>query len=160
MNEKKPLCNYNGMLEELHDGDVIANAGLAWKEITGSAKTMVPGEGYAANKTSLQTFTLPVSCAFGKIMRIAGVGTGLWKIAQNADQIIRYGANSSEPGTDGSLASSLQRDSVELLCILEDLEFQVISYVGSLIIGAVGICGLPVWDDAIQWNDTKQWKDS
>lgn len=118
----------------LQSGDTLPGV-MAWSEITAASKSMVPNEGYRANRTTLQTFTLPASCAVDKFLSVTGVGIGLWKIAQNAGQKIYFGTVTTETGTGGYLASTHARDCVTLQCVEADTAFQAISFVGDLSAG-------------------------
>jgi len=47
-----------------------------------------PNTGYKANSGAQVVITLPSDVAVGDVVRVSGVGTGGWKIAQNAGQSI------------------------------------------------------------------------
>jgi len=106
--------------------------GITWNEVTGTAQAAAADNGYICNNAALVTVTLPSTCAVGKTIRIAGKGTGLWKIAQNAGQQIIFGNKNSTSGTPGYIAALYQYDSVELLCITADTVFSVTYAVGDL----------------------------
>ena len=106
--------------------------GITWNEVTGTAQAAAVDNGYICNNAALVTVTLPSTCAVGKTIRIAGKGTGLWKIAQNAGQQIIFGNKNSTSGTSGYIAALYQYDSVELLCITADTVFSVTYAVGDL----------------------------
>src|SRR5690606_41586834 len=91
-----------------------------------------PNNGYRANNAGLVTLTLPVTAAVGTVIRVAGKGAGGWLIAQNAGQTIHFGVVDTSTGAGGSLASTLQYDSVELLCTVADTEWTVLSVIGNL----------------------------
>lgn len=63
--------------------------GVIWVDVTGTSAQAVSNTGYLANNTAQVTITLPASPAVGDIVRVSGVGTGGWKIAQNAGQSIK-----------------------------------------------------------------------
>ncbi|MBL8341893.1 MAG: hypothetical protein JNL30_10530 [Rubrivivax sp.] len=63
-------------------------AALAWVQVAGTSQAMAPDTGYVATSTSLTTLTLPASPALGDIVVVNGVGSGGWKVAQNAGQFI------------------------------------------------------------------------
>lgn len=99
---------------------------LAWNNVTGTSDTMAADNGYVANNAGLVTLTVPVSCAFGKVIAVQGLGAGGWKIAQNAGQTIKFGSSTTTTGVGGSLASTNQNDSVWLLCVNADTDFSVL----------------------------------
>lgn len=106
--------------------------GLTWNEVTGTTQTAAVDNGYICNNAALVTVTLPSTCAFGKTIRIAGKGTGGWKIAQNAGQQIHFGDQSTTSGTSGYIASGYYRDAIELVCITTDTTFMVVGAVGTV----------------------------
>lgn len=103
---------------------------MTWTEVTTTSETAAPDNGYVANNASLVTITLPSVCAFGKIIRVAGKGAGGWSIAQNAGQNIIFGSQSTTTGVNGNIASINKNDAIELLCIVADTTFEVISSQG------------------------------
>jgi len=97
---------------------------------------MTSNVGYVANFSSLVTLQLPASPSFGDVVRVAGKGSGGWKITQGAGQIIRFGSLSTTTGTSGFLASEQIYDAAELLCISGggSAVFSVISSQGNLVV--------------------------
>jgi len=76
------------------NGGGLTNLGgtLVWQPVAGTARQAVPNVGYLANSSSLITITLPTSPNLGDVVRVAGSGTGGWKIAQNAGQAVLSGS--------------------------------------------------------------------
>jgi hypothetical protein len=109
----------------------ISGGGITWSVVT-SDGNLVADTGILANKGTLLTLTLPTTCAVGKTIRVAGMNAGLWKIAQNASQYIKFGNQTTTTGTGGYISSVLTYDAVELVCIEADLGFVVVSSVGNL----------------------------
>lgn len=114
----------------------IANSeGLSWVDVPGSSQAMVPNTGYVADDTVLVTLTLPVAAAFGTRLSVVGNGTGGWEIAQNAGQSIRFGsAGSTTVGVGGSLTSTNQFDTIQLLCVVANTTWNVIGATGNITI--------------------------
>lgn len=106
--------------------------GITWNEETGTSATMATDNGYVANNAALVTLTLPTTAAVGKTVRVAGKGAGLWRIAQNASEIIHFGNQDTTTGTGGSLTATHRRDAVELVCVVADTEWNVISSMGNI----------------------------
>lgn len=94
--------------------------GITWTNVTGTSQAMAINSGYVANNAGLVTLTLPSTAAVGSVIQVMGAGAGLWKIAQNASQLIRFGNVTTTTGTGGSLSAQLQFDSVQLVCIVAD----------------------------------------
>jgi len=87
-----------------------------------------------ANKSSgTLTLTLPTTAAVGKIIRVSGI-QNTWRIAQNASQKIHFGNITTTTGVGGYLENTHARDSVEIVCCVADLEWNVISSIGNITI--------------------------
>jgi hypothetical protein len=116
------------------DGSTNINIpSITWSVVTSDGNLAVD-TGTIANKGTLLTLTLPSTCAVGKMIRLVGMNAGLWKISQNANQIIHFGSTDTTTGAGGSIASTLAYDAVELVCCKENLEFVVVSCVGNITI--------------------------
>jgi hypothetical protein len=70
--------------------------------------------------------------AVGKVVAVAGLGAGGWKIAQNASQIIHFGDLATLTGTGGSIQSTNRYDNVMLLCIVANTEWTVLDHTGNI----------------------------
>jgi len=119
-------------------GDVTINStgggggGLTYTEITGTTQTMAVDNGYIANNVALVTFTLPAVAVVGKIVRVIGAGAGGWRISQNASGIIHFGNMDTTTGTGGYVASTHRRDSIELICVVANNEWNVMDSQGNI----------------------------
>lgn len=105
---------------------------FTWNVETGTSATMAVNNGYISNNASTVTFTLPSSAAVGDIIRVSGIGAGGWAVAQNAGQTIHFGNQSSTTGVTGSLASTHDRDSIYLVCVVADDDFNILSSIGNI----------------------------
>lgn len=113
--------------------DVASGGGmLQWTEVTGTSANMAVNNGYIANNAGLVTLTLPVTAVIGDIIRVTGKGTGGWSIAQNAGQTIFFGTSTTTTGVAGSLDSTEDRDTVELVCVTANDDWNVLSSVGNI----------------------------
>lgn len=109
------------------------STGIAWTEVTVTGPTaMAVNNGYVANNAGSVGLTMPATAAIGDIIRVAGKGAGGWSIGQNAGQTIHFGDQSSTTGAGGSVASTLQYDALEMVCITANTDFVVLSSVGNL----------------------------
>jgi hypothetical protein len=89
--------------------------GLVWSEITG-ATAALPNRGYFVNSATQVAVTLPSSgLVVGDTIRLVGVGSGGWRLSQNASQSIWVGSTSNPietwtnrvpPGGPSSIAMS------------------------------------------------------
>jgi hypothetical protein len=106
--------------------------GLTWAEVTGASQALVADNGYLANRGTLITFTLPGTCAQFAEIKITGMSAGLWKIAQNANQMIHFGSKTTTTGIGGYVSSLTNYDSVTLRCTVANLEFVIETATGNL----------------------------
>lgn len=106
--------------------------GIAWTEVTGTTQSAAVNNGYIANNAGLVTFTLPLTAAVGTPIRLAGKGAGGWRLSQNASQLINFGNKVTTTGVGGYLASSLQYDCIEILCIVANTTWVVLSSTGNI----------------------------
>ena len=103
-------------------------ASFLWSEVIVVGPTsMVANNGYVTNNAAPVTLTLPVTAAFGTLIRVAGKGAGGWIIAQNGGQNIQVGNVSSTVGVGGSIASTNAFDAIELLCTTANTTWTAIS---------------------------------
>ena len=65
-----------------------AGPGVTWVSTIGTTQQAASNTGYMTNNTSQVSITLPASPSVGDIVQVTGVGTGGWKITQNAGQSI------------------------------------------------------------------------
>lgn len=87
--------------------------------VTTPTQAMVSNTIYIANDpTSLVTLTLPATSAVGDIVSIVGASADGWSIAQAAGQQIQISPNHSTLGVGGSVASTNQYNSLNLICIV------------------------------------------
>jgi hypothetical protein len=113
-------------------GSQAISGGFTWNEVTGTSSGMAVNNGYIANNAGLVTLTLPASAALGSVIEVAGKGSGGWSIAQNSGQTIHFGAQNSTTGAGGSISSTLQYDTIRIVCTTADTDFVVLSSVGNL----------------------------
>ena len=104
----------------------IPSSTLPLNVITGTSQAMTTNNGYASNNAGLVTFTLPTTAAVGDLLPVVGMGAGGWLIAQNASQNIQVGNVSSTVGTGGSIASTNQFDSINLICTVANTTWQTL----------------------------------
>lgn len=110
------------------------NTSFTWTVTTVNA-SMVAFNGYIANKAGLLTMTLPTTAAVGDIFEITGINTAVgWRIAQNAGQTIYFGTGTTTTGAGGYIEATAIRDSVRLICVVANNDFNVISSIGNITI--------------------------
>ena len=104
--------------------------GLTWNS-SNTTQSMTADNGYVTTGSTLTTFTLPSTIAFGKTVEIAGNSTGLWQLNQNSGQQIRFG-NTATTVTSGILSATSQGDCIKLICVSADTSFIVTSSMGNI----------------------------
>lgn len=109
-----------------------SSGGITWTEVTGTSQTAAINNGYIANNAGLVTVTLPSTAAVGSLVAVSGKGAGGWRIAQNASGIIHFGNLDTTTGIGGRLDSTLTRDSVNLICVVANNEWNVTGATGNI----------------------------
>jgi hypothetical protein len=126
-----------GTVSTSASGSTVTITGSAsvfpWTVVTGASASMAVNNGYIANNGGTCVLTLPATAAVGSIIRVTGINNNTgWKIAQNSGQIIHFGDSDTTTGATGFLASSLTRDSVELVCVITNTDWNVLSVQGNV----------------------------
>lgn len=122
---------------ELPNAQVISFGPLAtllYSVVTGTTQQAAINTAYIANNSSTIVFTLPSTSSVGDTVKILGKGAGGFRINQNNNQKIHFGTIDTTTGVSGYIASTLQRDSIELICTEANTDFTVASCVGNFTI--------------------------
>ena len=107
--------------------------GITWTVVTGATQAMSVNSGYIANNAGTVIFTLPSTAAVGSVIAVTGINNNTgWQIAQNAGQTVHFGTLSTTTGAGGSLASTKTRDTIFLLCVVANTDFNVIDSIGNI----------------------------
>jgi len=111
----------------------VTGGGLSWTATSVNIPTMGVNNGYACiSPGGALTLGLPTTAGVGSILRVTLAGATSWQITQAAGQSIRLGSNVTTVGAGGSLTSTAQGDSVEIVCVVANTGFQVISSIGNI----------------------------
>lgn len=108
------------------------SSGFTWSVVTTNT-SMAVNNGYIINGGGLLTMTLPASAIPGDIVRIGGFSASGWSIVYGTNQIIHYGINDTTV-TTGSLSSAQRYDTVELINVVANTNWLVLSNQGNLTI--------------------------
>jgi len=106
--------------------------GLQWNAVAGTSQALVAGNAYVPQNVALTTFSLPVTAAFGDFFVISGVGSGGWTISQAAGQSVIVGNQTSTIGVGGSVSSTLQSDSIQIVCVVANTTFKAVDWTGNI----------------------------
>lgn len=111
----------------------VSGSGFSWNVVTSADNpvTLVAENGYIPKGASVVNFVLPAAAVIGDTYKIAGYGN-LWTLSQNAGQSITLGVSSTTTGVAGSLKATQVRDTVEIICVTTNTEFQVLNDVGNI----------------------------
>lgn len=106
--------------------------GLTWTVVTGATQAMTSNNGYIANRAGTVAFTLPTTSAVGDVIAVTGINTATgWSIAWTTNQQIFFGTATTTV-TTGSLASTNIRDTVYIVCVIQNLTWNVVSSIGNI----------------------------
>lgn len=108
--------------------NVSISGTVLWEVVTTDTSMSVQ-TGYITNSASLLTFTLPITANPGDTMRINCNSSGLWTIAQNSGQTIRFGVDTTTTSS-GNITSLNVGDSIEIICTVANTNFSVVSSIG------------------------------
>jgi hypothetical protein len=100
-----------------------------WQAVSGTSQAAVVETGYITQNSSLTTVTLPATAALGSTVSVQGQGTGGWTLAANTGQTIQYGQTATTSG--GSFSSAHQYDNIQVLCIVANTTWAVLSSVST-----------------------------
>lgn len=115
--------------------DLSVVPGVTWSVETGASVAGAVNRGYIANRAGLVTITLPDTAAVGSIIRVTGINTAVgWRIAQNAGETIYFGTSATTTGVGGYIEATNIRDSVEIVCVVADTDWNVLNSVGNITI--------------------------
>jgi len=110
-----------------------ASSIFTWNVVTDASQNLVANNGYIANNAGVSTMTLPAVATVGDTIKVTGMNNATgWKVAQNAGQSINISTVTTTVGASGYLQSSGTSDCIELLCIIANTGWQVISVVGNI----------------------------
>lgn len=109
---------------------ISATSGFVWEVIPDASAEAEPGKGFIPENAGLTTITLPATVDVGAVFSVQGKSAAGWVLQANTGQTIHFGNVATSVA--GSLASTLQYDNVQVLCITDNTTFAVLSSVGNL----------------------------
>jgi hypothetical protein len=106
--------------------------GFTWTAI-GASQTLVIQNGYFCTTGGALSLALPAVSAVGDTIQVALNGSTSWTITQpNAATRIRIGTSQSTLGVGGSIASTAQGDTIEIVCVTANALWQVVDFIGNI----------------------------
>ena len=109
-----------------------ASGGVTFAGVSGTTQQAAVNNGYIPLNSALTTITLPSTAAVGDVVAISGYGSGKWKLAQNASQLIYFQSLVSTTGTGGSISATNQYDCIIVRCVVANTTWVVENAVGNL----------------------------
>lgn len=111
-------------------GTLVAKGSLTWNDVPGTTQTAAADNGYIISNSALTTLTIPATVPEGTVFGIAGKGAAGWILRMNAGQVCNLGRIATSSG--GTLVSTNQWDTLQILCVTANTEFTVISSIGNI----------------------------
>ena len=110
---------------------------IDWVQVTTPTVNMVPNTGYIDNDQFATIYTLPLIASVGSLLSIvsntvSSLPNFFWTLKQNAGQRIIIGNTFTTVGTDGSITEETPADVINLLCVVENTTWIVVSQMGSV----------------------------
>ena len=111
----------------------MISGGFKWNDVTTSTQTIAVENGYVTDRGGGVTYTLPATASFGDEFIITGK-SGLWTLAQNANQSIAISSQTSTVGITGSLAATNAGDSIWAVCTTAGAStvWRIYNFVGNI----------------------------
>lgn len=111
------------------------STGLQWNVVTSASNpvTLVAENGYIPKGAGAVNFILPAAATIGDTYIISGYGN-LWTLAQNAGQTIYLGTSHTTTGATGSITATSIKDSIELVCVTTNNDWNILTAIGNLTI--------------------------
>jgi len=106
---------------------------FTWNTTSANVANMSVNNGYfAVSPGGALTLGLPATSVLGDVVRVSLKGATSWQITQAAGQQVQIGSATTTLGAGGSLTSSAQGDSIELVCLTANTIWVVQSLVGNI----------------------------
>lgn len=103
---------------------------LTWNDVAGTTQAAAVNNGYIISNAGQTTVTIPATAAVGSVFGVAGKGAAGWILQMNTGQIAHLG--NSATSSAGTLTSTNQWDSVQLVCVTANTTFTVLCVQGNL----------------------------
>ncbi len=107
-----------------------AGAHDVW-EVISASQTLDPDTSYVCAGGGALDLLLPPTSAVGDMIVVLLDGSTSWSITQADGQQVRYGNSETTLGAAGSITSTLQGDSLTLVCVVADSRWAVLAGVGN-----------------------------
>jgi len=110
----------------------VTGGGFSWSTISAS-QALAVNRGYiCVTPGGALSLSLPGTSSVGDAIKIVLDGSTSWQITQAAGQQIRVGSLTTTLGAAGSVQSTAQGDSIEIVCRTANTLWTTLNFVGSL----------------------------
>lgn len=109
----------------------VAGSGMTWNTI-GASQTLAVDNGYFCTSGGALALLLPAASNIGDTINISLDGSTSFQVTQRAGQSIKMGNATTTTGAGGSLTSTQQGDSIEIVCSVANLRWNVLSSMGNI----------------------------
>lgn len=118
------ICTMTGTISTAVWTQITNNSsGSNWVSVTTTPFAMATNQGYINNNAGAAVLTLPTTAKVGDTLRLMGNGAGGWTISYTTGQSIIIGSSTSTV-TTGSVASTNRYDSLSLICVVANTQWQ------------------------------------
>lgn len=112
---------------------ISSSGGITWNTTSVNVANMAVDNGYfCVSPGGALTLGLPAVSVLGDTIRVSLAGATSWQITQAVGQQIKIGSSSTTSGGGGSLTSTAQGDSIELVCLTANTIWYAQSIVGNI----------------------------
>src|ERR1700678_660514 len=111
-------------------GSAPASLLSQWSLISAS-QTLATNNGYICGGGATLSLALPATSAVGDLISITLDGSTGFTVTQGASQQIRLGNTQTTAGVGGSISSTAQGDTLNMVCSIADLKWNVLSSIGN-----------------------------
>lgn len=118
------LCTTSGTALTAVWTQLTNNVTSTWTSVSTTPFQMISNHSYINTNAGAASFLLPTTSIVGDYLRLMGNGAGGWTISYTTNQNIIVGSSSSTL-TSGSVASTNRYDSLSLVCVVANTQWQV-----------------------------------
>ncbi len=110
----------------------ISSAGTARWLLISSSQVLVSDTGYICIGGGALALALPAVSSLGDVIEITLDGATSFTITQGAGQQIRFGNQQTTAGAGGSIGSTMQGDTIRMVCQIANTKWNILSTIGNL----------------------------
>lgn len=105
---------------------------MTW-QVIGASQTLAVNHGYFCTSGGTLALALPAVSAIGDTVEISLDGSTGFTVTQSAGQTIKFGNQVTTAGVGGSIASTGQGDTIQMVCSVVNLRWNILDCMGNLL---------------------------